>query len=662
MTTEDKEVVEVDIKDKSSKGLFYGEDENKDRGNWSGKLDFLLSCLGYAVGLGNVWRFPYLAYKNGGGVFFIPYCIMLFFVGMPIFLLELTLGQFSSCGTLTCWSYAWFFKGIGIAMMFVSAYLAIYYNVVIAWAMYYFFASFGYPLPWKTCGSWSSELCQSRLSPVTNASCIDKGFTSNANGLCYNGSTIYGIYDTAMASKNGKVAQLPASDYMRYVSLQIGYSTGLDNMGPVRWELALCLLLAWIIVTLSLLRGVKTSGKVVYFTAIFPYIVLVVLLIRGVTLEGYYTGILFYIKPNLTKLSEPDVWKDAAVQIFFSLSASYGGLITLSSYNRFHNDVVRDTLIVTLGNCLTSLFAGFVVFSFLGHLSHITGTPVESVAETGPTLIFVVYAQAVSTLPVETLWSILFFMMVITLGLDTQFALLETISTGLTDQFPVLRKRSYLVIISVAVVFYLLGLVMCTPGGPYMLTIMDDYSGGWNLMLICILEALSISYVYGFRRFANDIEAMVGKKVCFCIPWFICKWWWIICWAFFTWIIMAAVMVYSWVGYTGTKYDGKELPAWNNALGWLMTATCVLSCFVPMFILPFCVKGSCLKRMLKLLNPTGHWGPALPQHRYLITYVPGFVIDPKEYEEEVKNRDYQESKKSFDADAYYDEVDYLKRF
>ena len=118
-------------------------------------------------------------------------------------------------------------------------------------------------------------------------------------------------------------------------------SDGIDEMGAPNWWLVLCLLAAWIVIFGCLIKGIKSSGRVVYFTATFPYLILVILLIRAVTLDGAYDGIQFYMVPDWSRLSDIKVWEAAAVQIFFSLSVAGGGLITLASYNKFHNNVLR---------------------------------------------------------------------------------------------------------------------------------------------------------------------------------------------------------------------------------------------------------------------------------------------------------------------------------
>ncbi|XP_060687935.1 sodium- and chloride-dependent neutral and basic amino acid transporter B(0+)-like [Hemiscyllium ocellatum] len=132
----------------------------------------------------------------------------------------------------------------------------------------------------------------------------------------------------------------------------------------------------------AFLKGIKSSGKVVYFTAIIPYVVVTILLIRGVTLEGASKGIEFYIgsHSDFSKLADAQVWKDAATQIFYSTSVGWGSLITLSSYNKFHNNCYQDTIIVCVVNCATSVFAGFIIFSTLGHMAHVQNKPVSEVA------------------------------------------------------------------------------------------------------------------------------------------------------------------------------------------------------------------------------------------------------------------------------------------
>ncbi|PAA74854.1 hypothetical protein BOX15_Mlig005956g4 [Macrostomum lignano] len=613
---------------------FKGGDENAERGNWTGKLDFFLSCLGCAVGLGNVWRFPYLCYKNGGGAFLIPFLAFLVFSGTPIFMMELSLGQFTSCGPLRCWEFAPGLRGMGVSMVLVSALVAIYYNVLMAWSIWYLFASFTSVLPWSYCGSWSSQVCSSRLSTV-NSSCnhlpdvyIDN--QTGINGTCWlekNGTrSLFGIYDVELANSVNYTARSESIEFLNYVSLQDKLGS-ISNLGPLRWDMSLCLALAWIVVCLSLIKGIKSSGKVVYFTALFPYVVMFILLVRGLTLPGASEGVWFLLRPQMHKLREATVWKDAAVQIFYSLSTGGGGLITLASYNRFRTDVVRDTMAVVVSDFFTSILSGVVVFSFLGFLANETGIDLDKVVDSGVSLAFIVYPQVVTKLPVSPLWAILFFLMLVTLGLDSQFTMVETLITAVQDQWPQARKYKALLIISASTVMFLIGLSMCTPGGPELLTIFDDYSGSWNVMALSVLECLAVAWIYGARRFANDIGVMTGPLVCGCVPWRLTKWWWILCWGLISPAFLAVIMVYSWVDFAPSQYAGRELPAWSQAVGWLMTSS--------VLIIGAIVSARVVWRLRRtprlLLRPTAFWGPALPQFRQAVAaegYAKDFCVDP----------------------------------
>ncbi|KAG2464282.1 S6A14 protein, partial [Polypterus senegalus] len=395
------------------------------------------------------------------GAFLIPYTIMLAFAGLPLFFLECSFGQFASLGPVSVWKAVPIMQGVGVTMVLVSALVAIYYNCIIGYSIYYLFASFQFPLPWSDCFEWSDENCSKQPKEYCNITSENGSFVLvnstwlNDNNATCEGSNIFSIS-----------VQSPSEQYWDKVALR--RSSGLDESGGVIWHLALCLLLAWIIVGAALFKGIKSSGKVVYFTAIFPYVVLIILLIRGVTLEGAREGIEYYIgtHSDISKLSDAEVWKDAATQIFFSLSTAWGGLVALSSYNKFNNNCYSDAIVVCVTNCATSVFAGFVIFSVLGHIAHISHKPVSEVAQSGIGLAFIAYPEALSKLPISPLWSTLFFFMLLTLGIDSQFAIIETITTALQDEFPkYLRSRRALITVVVCVVLYLLGLP-CVTGAP----------------------------------------------------------------------------------------------------------------------------------------------------------------------------------------------------
>ncbi|XP_049433594.1 sodium- and chloride-dependent neutral and basic amino acid transporter B(0+) [Epinephelus fuscoguttatus] len=573
-------------------------DENAERGNWASKREYILSTIGYAVGLGNIWRFPYLTYKHGGGAFLIPYFLMLVVAGIPLFFLESAFGQFCSQGPINIWRAVPILQGVGVAMVMVTLIVSIYYNVIMGYSLYYMFASFQSPLPWSSCLSQVDSNCSNTPIVYCNVSGVLVTNWTQENSTCPSSNMIT------------VPVQSPSEQYWDHVALQ--RSSGLDETGPVVWHLALCLLLSSILVTAALIKGIKSSGKVVYFTATFPYVVILILLIRGVTLEGARDGIEFYIgsQSNLTKLTEAEVWKDAATQTFYSLSIGWGGVMTLASYNNFHNNVFKDSFVVTLTNAGTSVLAGFAIFSILGHMAHIYKMPVGEVVKDGFGLAFIAYPDALSKLPISPLWSILFFLMLLTVGLDSQFAGIEVIITCLLDAFPKLFKsRRALLMITISSILYLLGLPCVTRAGIYWVTLIDHFVATWVLLCLALLEIIGVCYIYGGNRFIKDIEMMIGKKS------FTFWLWWRACWFFISPCIISVILIWSLMDLQPPDYGEIQYPVWGLALGWCMAAFVLL--WVPVVALNKLMRavGSPWKRLKSLCAPAEEWHPYLDIHR-----------------------------------------------
>lgn len=580
-------------------------DENKERGNWSNQFEFLLSCLSYAVGLGNVWRFPYLCYRNGGGAFLIPWATMLLVIGIPLFFLELAFGQYASEGPVTIWKVSPLFGGIGYAMFLMSGLVAIYYNMILAWAMFYLFASLNPELPWKSCDNWwNTDACRR----FDTRNCSSHNGIMTANGTCiYNGTVPAEEYAALVA--RGDNTKMPSDEYFH--NFVLGISSGIHELGSIRYDLAFCLLLCWVIVYLCLFRGVKSMGKVVYFTALFPYVVLTILLIRGATLPGAGNGILFYLTPEWHRLADSGVWADAAMQIFFSLSPCWGGLITLASYNAFHTNCLRDAISIAIGNCLTSFYAGFVIFSIIGFMAHELDVPVSQVAAQGAGLAFVAYPEAVSKLPISPLWSILFFVMLLTLGLGTQFTLIETVVTTIVDTYPErLRHRKALVLLCTCAFMFTVGLFLCTNGGMYVLQLMDNYCASFSALIIGLTEVIVISYVYGVDRFLEDIKCMLGD---YPFP----RRLWKAFWCFITPGIIIVLLFMSLTDLKPTSYGEYIFPSWTTPVGWMFT-------MIPISAIPLVamhrlcsseIRQDVADRFRILLQPSADWGPKLQIHR-----------------------------------------------
>ncbi|CAC5374384.1 Sodium- and chloride-dependent neutral and basic amino acid transporter B(0+),Sodium- and chloride-dependent taurine transporter,Sodium-dependent noradrenaline transporter,Sodium-dependent proline transporter,Sodium-and chloride-dependent glycine transporter 1,Sodium-dependent neutral amino acid transporter SLC6A17,Sodium- and chloride-dependent GABA transporter ine,Sodium- and chloride-dependent GABA transporter 3,Sodium- and chloride-dependent betaine transporter,Sodium- and chloride-dependent GABA trans len=564
--------------------------KTKARDGWQGRMDFILTCIGYAVGLGNIWRFPYLCYKSGGGAFFIPYIIFLLLCGFPLFFMEVAFGQFSSLSPVTIWRICPLFKGVGMGMVIVSAIVCIYYNVIVAWTIYYLFMSFRSVLPWSHChNSWNDDRCVDGLEGTLNKTMLN------------------------ITSVN--LTKVTASEQF-WENHVLDITDGIEDSGSLRWQLFICLSLAWLCVFLCLFKGVKVLGKVMHFAAPFPYLVLLVLLIRGLTLPGAVEGIKFYIIPRWEKLADFQVWGDAALQIFYSVGMAWGGIITMASYNNFHNNAYRDAMLVPIINCGTSIFAGFVIFSVLGFMAHTAGTTVDEVVKQGPGLTFVAYPEAVAKLPISPLWAVLFFLMLYTIGLDSQtgeaessmFGMFETCISSFIDEYPrLLRSKRVLLAAVGCFVEFLLGLPCITQGGIYVLQIMDWYCASFSLMMISLIECLVIAWIYGTERFYKDIELMIGYK-----PHAI----WHYMWRFVTPTVIFGIWLFSIITLGPVTYDGKSYPTWAIVFGWILGIVSLVPIPLMMIIQIINTDGdTIIERVKKLTVPAKTWGPSMEDDR-----------------------------------------------
>ncbi|XP_012561513.2 sodium-dependent neutral amino acid transporter B(0)AT3 isoform X1 [Hydra vulgaris] len=486
------EIVEVDVK--------IAPHEKREA--WGHKAEFILASIGLAVGLGNVWRFPYLCQKNGGGAFLIPYFIMMVIEGIPLFYLEFAVGQRFRRSAVGCWKKIHpALTGIGISCIVVSCLLCIYYVAILAWCFYYLFASLTSKLPWQL------ENCPQYLE------------YSNISALCAVNKT---LNDMCLLKERFPDCCVHDPQLYYFYRKALNISPSITDLGDgIQWKLFGCLVLSWIIAYACIVKGVKSSGKAVYFTATFPYVVLIILFFVGVTLEGASIGIKTLFTPDFSKLKDPTIWMDAATQMFYTLSVGFGAHISFASYMPIKNNCVRDALTIVILDCGTSVFAGIVVFSILGHREFTLGAPANKIGG-GPGLAFITFCDAFLQMPASPVWSVLFFFMLILLGIDSEFGTLEGAIAPFYDmKWVKMRKEIFTGI--VAFCMLLCGISLVSSSGFYAFQIFDDYAVSLGLLFIAFFQTISISWVYGNDKFADDIEYMTGKR-----PYFF----WMICWKY----------------------------------------------------------------------------------------------------------------------------------
>uniref|UniRef100_A0A3Q3KYT2 Transporter n=1 Tax=Mastacembelus armatus TaxID=205130 RepID=A0A3Q3KYT2_9TELE len=553
---------------------------NGDRPAWDSKIQYVLAQVGFSVGLGNVWRFPYLCHQNGGGAFMLLYVFLLLVVGVPLFFMELAAGQSIRQGSIGVWKHiSPKLAGIGYSSCMVCFFVALYYNVIIAWSLFYMGNSFQYPLPWQQCPVYSFVSSKSTVRECASSS-----------------PTTYFWFRKALNITNS-----------------------IEESGELNSNMTVCLLAAWTIVSLAMIKGIKSSAKVMYFSSVFPYVVLFIFLIRGLMLDGAMEGITYMFYPKLEIWGNVQVWRQAATQVFFALGLGYGSVIAYSSYNPVHNNCHRDALMVSGINFMTSVLASLVVFVVLGFraknialrcvaknlgllnimASHgsnqhwwpwfnMTDPSSVSIAEyrewyshyrsmVGPNitdcsleqemnkgvegtgLAFIAFTEVMAVFPASPFWSTLFFLMLLNLGLSTMFGTMQGILTPLMDNFSLSGLRRTLLTVSTCALGFLIGLLFTQRSGNYFVTMFDDYSATLPLVIVVIFETISVAWIYGTDRFLDDVEVMLKWR-----PPVVYKYLW-------KYVCLLAMIGLLAASLLRMVFKGPTYTAWNRSTASEMT-------------------------------------------------------------------------------------------
>ncbi|ALC89475.1 transporter [Bacillus sp. FJAT-18017] len=405
----------------------------ENRPQWGTRAGFVLAAIGSAVGLGNIWRFPAVAYENGGGAFFLPYLFALLTAGIPLLILEFTLGhKYKGSSPLSFARLNKKYEWLGWWQVAISFVISTYYPIIIAWALSY--AVFSFNLSW--------------------------------------------------GDKPG--------DFLMGDFLKVAESPG--DVGGIVPGVFIALLIVWALTFGIMFRGVKKgieiANKFMLPTLVIMFLVIV---IRAVTLDGALDGLNAFFKPNWSDIANPKVWVAAYGQIFFSLSVGFAIMLTYASYLPKKTDITNNAFITGFANSGFELLAGIGVFAALGFMANQQGVAIDKVVESGIGLAFVVFPQIINEFPAfNGFFGFLFFGCLFMAGLTSSISIIETYVAGLQDKFKVSRTKAVAIGGGLSA---LISILYATNGGLYFLDSVDAFINTFGIVIAGLVEVVLVVWV-----------------------------------------------------------------------------------------------------------------------------------------------------------------------
>jgi NSS family neurotransmitter:Na+ symporter len=416
------------------------------REQWGTRVGFILAAVGSAIGLGNIWRFPYITYENGGGAFLIPYFFAMLTAGIPFMILEFGVGhkgKGSAPGIFASLSQKW--EWLGWWQIVVSFTISVYYVAVVAWSIVYCWLSFS------------------------------QGWGDNTG------------------------------DFFFKSFLHLSGSP--TEVGNIQWPIFGAIIFSWFVCWIFLYRGVRTgiemAGKI-----FMPLLFFMVILFMGraLFLPGASTGLNWFLKPDFSRILDYKVWAAAYGQIFYSLSIGFGIMLTYSSYLPKKSDINNNAFITVFINCGFSMLAGLMIFSVLGNMAAQQGVPVSEVVSSGVGLAFITIPKAINLLPAPVFFGSVFFLALVFAGLSSEISLCETVVSSLIDKFGWNRKAAATLF---CVLGFGVSVIFSTSAGLLILDIVDHFANNYGILLGGLTEMVLLCWVLNLedvRKYVNSIS------------------------------------------------------------------------------------------------------------------------------------------------------------
>lgn len=420
------------------------------KNQWDSSTAFIFAMIGAAVGLGNIWRFSYVLYSNGGGSFFIPYLIAIVIMGIPFLILEYGVGfSFKESFSNIMKKINTKFEIIAWILVLFVFIITVYYMVILSWDLVYLGSSFTF--------SWGS-------------------------------------------------------DAAAYFVNSVGGSSNLDNASFLLIPTTVGVLLLWGVLWFISHKNVEEGiGKASKILIPSLFIMMGAIIVYALTLPGASIGVTTLLTPDWNKLLDVNIWLAAFAQIIFSLSMGQAIALTYASYLPENSKLIDNVLIVVASNSLFEICTAFGVFSILGYMSYTGGTPMVQLITEGTGLIFIVFPMIFNIMgPIGRVLAPLLFLAILFAGITSALGFLEPMLNSTSDKLGWSRKKTATVLSIVGCIF---SVILTTGISSYLVGIIDSFVNEFGILLLIGVQCIAFAWFYGVERFLSVLNEHSTFKV-----------------------------------------------------------------------------------------------------------------------------------------------------